>query len=303
MKSIFCLLVLIVLHQTLFAQNINSLWGNRNVPNAKPTPANYIEKDTGGKAENVSVPTLISFFPEKTFANGTAVIICPGGGYRYLAMYHEGYTIAKEFVKKGITAFVLKYRLPSNLIMVDKSIGPLQDAQRAIQLIRERSIEWGIDTTKVGIMGFSAGGHVASTAGTHFNTATISNPTNISLRPNFLLLVYPVITFGEFAHAGSATKLLGEKPDSAQLRFYSNELRVTRQTPPTFLVQAENDVKVPVQNSLLFYSALLKNNVQAEMHLYVSGGHGFGLVNKITKDYWFDRCINFLDQIGMMKKL
>ncbi|MDB4925622.1 alpha/beta hydrolase [Mucilaginibacter sp.] len=268
------------------------------VPNSKPIPATYIEKNGDGHASAVSVPTLIPFFPEKGKATGTAVIICPGGGYSGLAIDKEGYAVAKEFNKIGITAFVLKYRLPSDLIMVDKTIGPLQDAQVAIMIIRKNAGAWGVDPAKVGIMGFSAGGHLASTVGTHFDKAVVDNKDNISVRPDFMLLLYPVISFGEFANKGSRNNLVGLIPTPEQIEFYSNEKQVTANTPPTFIVQAGDDKTVAVQNSLLFYEALLKNKVKAEMHLYQAGGHGFGLNNPTSKEHWLDWCISWMDTNG-----
>ena len=271
------------------------------VPGAKAVPATYKENDAGGKADRVSEPTLTPFFPKEASADSAAVIICPGGGYQHLSMTREGYDVAKAFSQHGIKAFVLKYRLPSDEIMEDKSLGPLQDAQRAIQLVKQRASEWGIDTAKVGIMGFSAGGHLASTAGTHFNTAVIDDKVHISLRPAFMLLCYPVISFGKYVHKGSMHALLGMNPDSDKIILYSNELQVTRQTPPAFLVQAEDDATVPVENSLLFYQALLAHKVKAEMHLYIAGGHGFGLHNKKSGNEWFGMCLNFLKEIRMIK--
>jgi len=272
----------------------------KGVPNSKPTPGDYIENDDNGHAVKVSIPTLTPFFPEKGTANGAAVIICPGGGYSGLAIDKEGYAVAKEFVKIGVTAFVLKYRLPSDAIMVDKTIGPLQDAQAAIQMLRIRAAEWGINPAKVGIIGFSAGGHLASTAGTHFDKAVIDNKNNISLRPDFMLLLYPVITFGDMAHKGSMNNLLGLNPSLALVNLYSNEKQVTATTPITFLVQAEDDKTVPVQNSLMFYDALLKNNVKAEMHIYQEGGHGFGLNNAKSSEHWFDWCKSWMNENGLL---
>lgn len=268
------------------------------VPNSKPAPSTYVEDDSNNHAKLVTTPTITPYFPEKGKATGTAVIICPGGGYSGLSMLNEGSSVAKKFNEIGVTAFVLKYRLPSDLIMVDKTIGPLQDAQRAIQLVRERAAEWGINAAKVGIIGFSAGGHLASTAGTHFNKVVIDNKNNISIRPDFELLLYPVITFGELAHRGSQVNLIGKDAPQNLIDLYSNEKQVTPESPPTFIVHAEDDKTVPVENSLMFYEALLKNKVKAEMHLYQAGGHGFGLNNKTTTDYWFDRCANFLKQNG-----
>jgi acetyl esterase/lipase len=294
------LFILLLSGNIIYAQQTAIPLYPGKVPNSKPAPSDYIEKDTNGAAYNVFMPTLTPFLPEKGKANGSAVIICPGGGYRFLSMDKEGYKIAKEFNKHGITAFVLKYRLPSDLVMQDMSIAPLQDAQRSVQMVRERAGEWGVDTARIGIMGFSAGGHLASTAGTHFDKALIDNPKHIGLRPNFMLLVYPVISFGEFTHTGSRTNLIGKELPSNLVTLFSNEQQVTPHTPVTFIVHAQDDKTVPVQNALLFYSALLKNNVKAEMHLYMAGGHGFGLNNKTTRDNWFERCINFLNQTGMM---
>lgn len=267
------------------------------MPNSKPTPADYIENDANDHATVVSIPTMTPFFPAKGMANGTAVVICPGGGYSGLAIVKEGYDVAKEFNKIGVTAFVLKYRLPNDKIMVDKTIGPLQDAQTAIMLIRKNAAAWGINPAKVGIMGFSAGGHLASTAGTHFNKSVIDNK-GISVRPDFMLLLYPVITFGEYGHGGSRNNLIGAKPTVAQIELYSNEKQVTADTPPTFLVQAGDDKTVPVQNSLMFYEALLKAKVKAEMHIFQAGGHGFGLYNATSKEHWFNWCASWLNANG-----
>ena len=246
---------------------------------------------------NVSIPTLIPFFPEKGKANGTAVIICPGGGYAILAIGHEGYAVAKEFNKIGVTAFVLKYRLPSDEIMVDKAIGPLQDAQTAIMLVRKNAAQWGINPAKIGILGFSAGGHLAATAETHFSKPVIDNK-GISVRPDFAVLAYPVITFGEYAHRGSQENLLGKNPSKEQIDLYSNELQVTADTPPTFLMQCGDDGAVPVKNSILMYEALQKAKVKTELHLFQEGGHGFGLVNSKSRELWFNWCASWLSANG-----
>ncbi|GAA4091838.1 hypothetical protein GCM10022392_12250 [Mucilaginibacter panaciglaebae] len=270
----------------------------KGVINSKPTPANYVETTTADMhVSKVNVPTLIPFFPEKGKANGSAVIICPGGGYAILAIGHEGYAVAKEFNKIGIAAFVLKYRLPSDQIMVDKTIGPLQDAQTAIMIVRENAAQWGINPQKIGILGFSAGGHLASTAGTHFNKPVIDNH-GISVRPDFMVLAYPVISFGDQGHRGSAENLLGKNPPQEQVTLYSNELQVTPETPPTFLMQAGDDGAVPVENSIMFYEALKKNKVKTEMHLFQAGGHGFGLINPKSKELWFDWCTAWLNTNG-----
>jgi len=298
MKTIFCALMLMA---TLsYAQETQIPLYPDGVPNSKPTPADYVENDANLHAAKVSIPTLTPFFPEKGTANGTAVIICPGGSYINLSIEKEGYAVAKEFNKIGVTAFVLKYRLPSDAIMVDKTIGPLQDAQMAIYIIRTRAKEWGINPAKIGIMGFSAGGHLASTAGTHFAQPVITRKDTTSVRPDFMMLMYPVITFGDQAHKGSKNNLLGLTPTPEMINLYSNEQQVSANTPITFIVQAEDDKTVPVQNSLLFYEALLKAKVPVEMHLYQAGGHGFGLNNPKSKEKWFDWCKYWLDENGLL---
>ena len=251
----------------------------------------------------VSRPTLTVWLPPAGKANGTAVIVCPGGGYLHLAMTHEGTDVARMLNELGVTAFVLKYRLPNDETMTDKTIGPLQDAQRAIQLVRERAGEWGVNPARIGILGFSAGGHLASTAGTHFNKHYIDNPHKTSLRPDFMVLLYPVISFSDsIAHRGSRDNLIGLHPSAALIREYSNELQVTGETPPAFLVHAGDDRIVPVANSLHFYEALQSNGVPAELHIYPKGGHGYGLYNSTSKDQWPDRLRNWMDTNGWLSR-
>jgi len=273
----------------------------KGVPNSKKVASGaYIEKTVNTRAAKVSVPTLIPFFPEKGKVNGASIVICPGGGYSILSMENEGYAIARKFNEIGVTAFILKYRLPSDSIMVDKTIGPLQDAQRAVQLVRQHAKEWALNTDRVGIIGFSAGGHLASTAITHFDKAVIDNNDNVNLRPDFAILMYPVISFGELAHKGSKDNLVGKTPTPEMVDLYSNEKQVTANTPPTFLVHAQDDRTVPVMNSVVFYEAMVKAKVKGELHLYQAGGHGFGLNNKTTKDEWFERCKNWMDANGLL---
>ena len=273
------------------------------VPNAKPTPATYVENNQRTDDQwvtKVSQPTLTPFYPEKGAANGTAIVIYPGGGYSGLSMDKEGYKVAKAFNKFGVTAFVVKYRLPSDDIMVDKTIGPLQDAQQAVLIVRKHAAEWGIKPDKIGIIGFSAGGHLASTEGTHFDKVVIEDKDNVSVRPDFMILLYPVISFGPWAHVGSRENLIGKTPSEDLLNLYSNEKQVTTNTPPTLLVQAGDDDVVPVQNSLLFYDALLAAKVKAEMHIFEAGGHGFGLNNPKSKDKWIDWAKNWLGENGFL---
>jgi acetyl esterase/lipase len=298
-----CLLSLVLMNQ-LGAQDLIPLYkgippGNRKADNRESGATE------GGilRISNISIPTLQVFLPDSKQANGTAVIVCPGGGYWINAYAHEGVDVARELNKAGVTAFVLKYRIPDDSVMDDKTIAPLQDAQQAIKLVRDNAAKWNVDVNKLGILGFSAGGHLASTAGTKYSRAFIENTSNTNLRPDFMILVYPVISFSdEYGHKGSRDKLLGLHPTDSLVRLYSNELQVTKKTPPAFLVHATNDDGVPVLNSIRFYEALLKHHVPAEMHLYQGGGHGFGLVNPSTNEKWMDRCINWLDSNGWLKK-
>jgi acetyl esterase/lipase len=233
--------------------------------------------------------------PSKEKATGAAVVICPGGGYYVVAAKHEGYDVAEKFTEMGVAAFVLKYRIPDNATMINREIGPLQDAQQAILTVREHAKEWNININRVGIMGFSAGGHLASTAGTHYKNAYIANKKNTNLRPDFMILVYPVISFTEgVGHVGSGQQLIGKNPTEDKVKEYSNELQVTNNTPPAFLIHASDDNGVKPQNSIAFYQSLLQNQVPAELHIYQSGGHGFGLNIKGTKEQWIDRCKNWM---------
>ena len=288
----------------MFSQQVLPLYEGA-VPNSKPS-GTYKEEQTPSNNRvtiaKVTAPTLTAYFPKESKSNA-AVIICPGGGYGRLASTHEGSEVAQLFNSWGITAFVLKYRLPSDSIMLDKSTGPLQDAQRAIQLVRSRAAEWKLDTSKIGIMGFSAGGHLASSAGTHFNKTFINNPAGISVRPSFMILVYPVITFSDkYTHMGSRTNLIGKTPSSDSISYFSNELQVTAQTPPAFLVHAGDDKAVPVDNSISFYQALNQFGSPSELHIYPKGGHGFGLHNTTTTDEWSERLKNWLKGLSALPK-
>ncbi|RRB04037.1 alpha/beta hydrolase [Larkinella rosea] len=268
------------------------------VPNAKASDVKEVKR-SDQVATNVINPTLSIYLPPKGTANGTAVIVCPGGGYGALVMKREGYDVAEAFNKMGVTAFVLKYRLPSEKTMIDPSIGPLQDAQQAIKTVRQRAAEWGVDPKKIGIMGFSAGGHLASTAGTHFNQKVIENPEGVSVRPDFVVLIYPVITFTEpMAHSGTRKNLLGSSPKPEQIKLYSNELQVDKTTPPTFLTHASDDTVVPVKNSILFYEALQQNGVLADLHIYTKGEHGY--LKTPAFDEWFGRIRHWLVQTALM---
>ncbi|HQG62068.1 MAG TPA: alpha/beta hydrolase [Bacteroidales bacterium] len=241
-------------------------------PGTKPTP---------GMISLVLDPELEIYLPEKEKATGAAVIICPGGSYKVLTYQAEGVRTAQEFARNGIAAFVLKYRLPDDATMKDKKTGPLQDAQQAIKVVRENAGKWGIDINRVGIAGFSAGGHLASTAATHFEKSLIDNPGKINLRPDFLILVYPVISMQDnLTHPDSRTNLLGPSPSKEVIDLFSNEMQVSDNTPPTYIIHAADDKLVDVDNSILFFEALRHHNVPVEMHIFPKGGHGFVLRQK-----------------------
>jgi acetyl esterase/lipase len=309
MRCWLCNILALISTIMVHAQQELPLYGSQPIPNSRPG-ADRETVDSAGEPvrysfSKVSRPTLTVYLPAADKGNGAAVIVCPGGGYTHLAMTHEGADVAKWLNGLGITAFLLKYRLPSDETMIDKTIGPLQDAQRAIQLVRQRAGEWGVDVGKVGILGFSAGGHLASTAGTHFLQTTIndSNSGQVSLRPDFLVLLYPVISFSDsIGHRGSRDALIGTHPDPALVLRYSNERQVTAQTPPTFIIHCEDDKTVPVLNSLYFYEALVKNGVPAEIHVYPRGGHGFGLWNPLSADQWPDRLQHWMEVNGWVKR-
>jgi acetyl esterase/lipase len=296
-----CLVVLLIVSIHLEAQQIVDLYPI-SIPNSKSYPMKEIVTVKNGHiswVKSVSKPTLTLYHPKKEIATGAAVIICPGGGYSGESYLKEGTRIAEAFVHKGIAAFILKYRLPSDSIMIDKTIGPLQDAQQAIKTVRQHASEWNLDAARIGIMGFSAGGHLASTAGTHFNKSYIPNVENISLKPNFMILVYPVISMkDEITHKGSRQNLLGKNPSMEQVSLFSNELHVSPNTPPTWITHAGDDNVVTVENSIRFYQNLIRNKVPAEMHLYPKGNHGFVL--SLPTDEWMQPLFDWMRESGFV---
>lgn len=301
MKLVTSILLLIV-SLNLAAQQTIPLYPAA-IPNSTAYQMKEIKMEKDGKLigyRNISQPNLSIYLPDEKIATGAAVIICPGGGYGMESYRLEGTNIAEAFQKKGIAAIILKYRLPSDSIMPDKSVGPLQDAQQAIKTVRDRAAEWGINPTKIGIMGFSAGGHLASTAGTHFNKSYIPNDEHLSLRPDFMILIYPVISMKDgLTHGGSRTNLLGKSPSEEQITLFSNELQVNATTPPTWITHTGDDKVVPVENSIRFYQELIRNKVPAEMHLYPAGNHGFVL--KLPTDEWMQPLFEWMQKSGITK--
>ncbi|EKB49448.1 alpha/beta hydrolase fold protein [Cecembia lonarensis LW9] len=300
MKSMLSFVLMAFLPALISAQTVYPLYGVQSIPNSIDGPDE--EKTEMGdegilRISKVSRPTLTAYFSEKGKATGQGVIICPGGGYGILAAGHEGADVAQEFAKRGVAAFVLKYRLPNDETMINKTIGPLQDAQKAIQMVRESAKEWNINPEQVGILGFSAGGHLASTAGTHFHQVQIENPKESSLRPDFMVLVYPVISFDPaIGHSGSAKNLLGENPPQEMLDKFSNEKQVSTDTPPTYLVHAKDD-RVSIQNSYVFEMALKGKGIEVGTTYFETGGHGFGMVNPDSNIFWMDEVENWIKKL------
>lgn len=269
---LFLVLAFLFFSMFIHAQEIITLYPSK-IPNSKPSS---IKESGEGMYKGVTIPTLEYFKPNSEKASGTAVIVVPGGGYSVVVYNAEGVSTAKALAEKGIAAFVLKYRLPNDTIMVDKKIGPLQDAQQAIKLVRGNAEKWGLDKNKIGIMGFSAGGHLASTASTHFEKSYIENKENTNLRPDFQILVYPVISMTTaLTHGGSRDNLLGKNPKSEDLDLFSNEMQVKANTPIAYLTHAADDTIVDVDNSIQYFEKLRHNKVDVEMHIYPKGDHGF----------------------------
>jgi acetyl esterase/lipase len=249
-------------------------------------------------------PKLTIYLPPEKTATGAAVVICPGGGYGHLAMDHEGHQIAQWLNSIGVAGFILQYRHRNSGAGYGHP-APLQDAQRAIRMVRSRAKEWKVDPNRIGILGFSAGGHLASSAGTHFNKRyndAKDTVDDVSCRPDFMILIYPVISFTEWcAHTGSRQNLLGKDPNETLVESLSNERQVTPETPPTFLVHANDDTGVPPENSIYFYLALRKAKVSAEMHIYQKGPHGFGLgKNHGAVSSWPARCADWMRGQGLV---
>ncbi|WP_090786890.1 alpha/beta hydrolase [Pedobacter sp. ok626] len=299
MKVILTLLLLWA--GALSAQEFIPLWSRGKMPNTKGVKLK--DSIANERIYQVGTPGIYSFFPSSQDNKGAAVVICPGGGYERLAYVISGTQLAKWFNTMGISAFVLNYRLPNSPDLNEREKGALQDAQRAIKIIRSNAEKWGIKTDKIGIQGSSAGGHLASMAGT-FNDdiSSIGDALdNVSARPDFMILVSPVIDMGKFAHKGSLKNLLGEKPTAEQIVKYSAQLQVTATTAPCFIVDAFNDKSVDPHNSLLFYQALLEHKVVSSLHIFPQGGHAIALRNNPgSAEMWTELCERWLIEMGFI---
>lgn len=297
-KIFLSILLFLSVYINYYAQNKEiKLW--ENIPGAieNETYKEEFRLDKNGHPnaiKKVTEPTLKVFLADNNNTKNTAVVICPGGGYSVLSHDKEGDKIATWLNSIGISAFVLKYRLPSDLIMKDKTIGPLQDAQEAFRTLRRNAEAWHLNPDKIGVIGFSAGGHLASTLSTHYND-TVYKSDNTSARPDFSMLIYPVISMEDgITHNGSKVNLLGEQVSKDLINKYSNEKQVNQNTPPTILIHATDDTSVPVENSINYYLALKEHKITTEMHIYENGGHGFGLGRFGTHLNWPKACENWL---------
>lgn len=287
-----------------YAQDtIMPIWSGEIPNRIASSEIELVEKGDILKISKVQIPALEVYLPAKANSNGQAVLIFPGGGYHILAYDWEGTDIAKYLNSKGIAGIVVKYRLPTSESVTDPHNVPLIDAQRAIRMVRYNADKWNLDAGKIGIMGFSAGGHLASTLGTHFQEEVYPRrePLDmLSARPDFMILVYPVITFTKTTvHQGSRVALLGAQPGEDLVRHFSNELQVTKDTPPAILIHAADDQAVPAENSILFFQALQSQGVPAALHIYPEGGHGFSLSPK--DPYlrgWTERVTEWLETIN-----
>jgi acetyl esterase/lipase len=297
---VFMLLASMLLSCTTQAQVI-PLWPENAVPNQIENNVQEVHEVTNIlRISKVQEPTIEVYLPEKSIATGKAFVIFPGGGYSILAYDWEGTDIAKFLNTHGIAGIVVKYRLPSDATQIDKQNVPLMDAQRAIRLVRSKAKEWNIDENQVGIIGFSAGGHLASTLGTQYKRKVyepIDDVDGLSARPDFMALMYPVITMGENTHQGSKDNLLGKNPSLELINQYSNQLNIDADTPRTFLVHAIDDTVVPKENSEYFHALYnAKAKEKSVLFLYDKGGHGFSLAKgQPNLEEWTQRLLEWVN--------
>lgn len=283
------------------AQEFVPLYPAGKLPNSKGTVVKEDIRDE--RIYAVETPAVRVFLPSDQENKGVGVLICPGGGYARIAYMASGTTLAKWLNTFGVAAFVLDYRLPTSPDLKDPSIGPLQDAQRAMRVIRANAAKWKLDPAKIGVMGTSAGGHLAATLATFTDdfAKVGDDPDALPFGPNFLILVSPVITMGEYAHAGSKANLLGENPSQESINRFSAEKRVTSKTPPTFIVHAADDTAVNVRNSLMFHAALVEAKIPASIHVFPFGGHAIAVRNNPgSTSKWTELCEMWMSEMGIL---
>lgn len=302
----FCVICLLItfcfIQQTLSAQDVIPLWPKGKMPNSKGLALN--DSIANERIIRIIHPEMHVFLPSKDDNNGAAVLIFPGGGYHHLTYNLGGFQLAKWFNTMGIAAFVVNYRLPTSPDLIQREIAPLQDAQRAMKIIRANAAKWNIDTNRIGVQGSSAGAHVAAMiSNANSDISRIKdNLDSISYHPNFMILVSPVISMGEYAHKASKSNLLGDNPSIQLSNQYSVELQVNATTPPCFIADAFNDKSVPPMNSLLFYKALLEKNISTSFHVFPQGGHSIGLnKNPGSTELWKSLCEEWLKEMKILR--
>jgi acetyl esterase/lipase len=295
------ILIFLITCFSVQAQQFIPLWQKNKMPDSKGLK--ITDSIARERAFRVAVPGMFAFFPSKDDNSGAAVLIYPGGGYTHITLNLGGFQLAKWFNTLGISAFVVEYRLPNSPDVEINQLAPLQDGQRALQLVRANAAKWEIDTNKIGVMGASAGGHLASWVGTAANDITTlhDDVASNSSRPDFIILVSPVIDMGKYAHKGSRESLLGNNPSQDLIDKYSTQNNVTAQTPPCFIADAFNDKTVPPENSLLFYQALLNKNVSTSFHVFPQGGHAININNNPgSTSLWKPLCEEWLKEMGFI---
>jgi len=298
------ILFLLITSSAAFSQEFVPLWEKGKMPNSKGIELK--DDIRNERIYQVGTPGFYAFFPSVQENKGAAVLICPGGGYERLAYVISGTQLAKWFNSIGISAFVLNYRLPNSPDLKQRETAPLQDAQRAVRIIRANAEKWQIKTDKIGVLGTSAGGHLAANLGTATeDLAKVGDDFDkLPFAPNFMILISPVVTMGEYAHAGSRKNLLGANPSKELIEKYSLEKQVTATTPAAFIVHAADDKVVNPRNSLMFYNALLDKNISASLHIFPHGGHAIALRNNPgSTETWTNLCEMWLTEMGFITQL
>ncbi|MEJ7861709.1 MAG: alpha/beta hydrolase [Pyrinomonadaceae bacterium] len=301
-----CALSILLLFMTTFAaaQEFVPLWEKGKMPNSKGIELK--DDIRGERVYQVGTPGFYAFFPSIQENKGAAVLICPGGGYERLAYQISGVQLAKWFNTLGVAAFVLNYRLPNSPDLKQRETAPLQDAQRAMRVIRANAEKWQIKPDKIGVLGTSAGGHLAANLGTATEDAAKTGDVldKLSFAPNFMILISPVISMGEYAHQTTKKNLLGANPSKELTEKYSLQMQVTVTTPTAFIVHAADDKTVNPRNSLLFYTALLDKNITASLHIFPNGGHNIAVRNNPgSTAEWTNLCELWLVETGIIPQI
>lgn len=301
--KIKALILLVFCFSSMQSQEFIPLWPKGKMPNSKGMKLEHIEERE--RITQVAQPGMYAFFTSKEENTGSAVLICPPGGYAKLTYNIAGFQFAKWLNILGINAFVLIHRLPTSPDLVEREKGPIQDAQRAMKIIRSNAAKWEINSSKIGVMGASAGGHLATTLGTHTEdySSIKDNLDSFSFQPNFMVLISPVITLGKYAHKGSLDNFLGKNPAQNQIDSFSNENRVSTTTPPAFIVLAQNDPVVNPINGMLFYQAMTEKNISGSLHIFPEGGHSIALMNSPKSiNLWTQLCQEWFYDLNILDK-